>query len=269
MVNAADLEKFLGETAGESDAPVEELLRRSRKQFERRLKGMRRPEAAIGVVNSPLGDLLVALSARGIVLIHYLIGAGLESAVAKLRLLVDPVEDRPSVTPVGAEIRRYLDGDAGALRSRVDLALATTPFQKKVLGKLQEVPRGAVVSYQALGAAAGAPKGARAVGNVMHNNPVPIYLPCHRVIASGGGLGGYGGGRARKLRLLRSEGFALGKRDKALPESVVWGHKDTKIYCRSGCAAVRRADSARLVFYADPAQAKAAGLRPCKECRPE
>ena len=83
MVTAMDLEKFLG--GSEGDASVEELLRRSRKQFERMLKGMRRPEVAIGVVNSPLGNLLVALGARGIVLIHYLFGGDLESTVAKLR----------------------------------------------------------------------------------------------------------------------------------------------------------------------------------------
>src|ERR1051325_3091517 len=155
MVTAMDLEKFLSGGVGESDLPVEELLRRSRKQFDRMLKGMRRPEVAIGVVNSPLGDLLVALGARGIVLIHYLFGDDLESTVAKLRLTLDPVEDRRSVTAIGAEIRRYLDGDTGALRSRVDLTLATTPFQKKVLGKLQEVPRGAVVRCEERGAAAG------------------------------------------------------------------------------------------------------------------
>jgi len=83
MVTAMDLEKFLSGAAGASDLPVEELLRRSRKQFERMLKGMRRPEVAIGVVNSPLGDLLVALGARGIVLIHYLLGGDLESIIAK------------------------------------------------------------------------------------------------------------------------------------------------------------------------------------------
>jgi O-6-methylguanine DNA methyltransferase len=268
MVTTMDLEKFLSGAVGESNPPVEELMRRSRKQFERMLKPMRRPEVAIGVVNSPLGDLLVALGAQGIVLIHYLLGGDLESTVAKLRLTLDPVEDRRSVTAVGAEIRCYLDGDPDALRSRVDLTLATSPFQKKVFGKLQEVPRGAVVSYRALGAAAGAPKAARAIGNVMHNNPVPIYVPCHRVIASGGGLGGYGGGLSRKLRLLRSEGFTLGNAAKSLPVSVVWGHKDTKIYCRSGCPAVQRANSARIIFFADSAQAKTAGLRPCKVCRP-
>ena len=206
-----------------------------------RSNGFAGREAAIGVVNSPLGDLLVALSERGIVLIHYLPGDDdLESTIAKLRLVLDPVEDRRSVKEVGTEIRRYLDGDADALRRNIDLSLAASPFQKKVLHKLREVPRGAVVSYQALGAAAGAPKGARAVGNALHNNPVPIYVPCHRVITSSGGIGGYGGGAARKVQLLRSEGFALGKADDKLPDSVVWGHKGTKIYCRTSCRTTRR-----------------------------
>ena len=88
----------------------------------------------VGVVNSPLGDLLVALSERGIVLIHYLPGGDdLESTIAKLRLVLDPVEDRRSVKEVGTEIRRYLDGDADALRRNIDLSLAVSPFQKKVL----------------------------------------------------------------------------------------------------------------------------------------
>jgi methylated-DNA-[protein]-cysteine S-methyltransferase len=270
MVIDMKLEKLIGRTGNEfGEQTVEELLRRSHKRVDRALKRMRRPEAAVGVVNSPLGDLFVALSGRGIVLIHYLLANDdLESTLAKLRLTLDPVEDRSSVTAVGAEIRRYLDGDADALRRNTDLRLATSPFQKKVLDKLQEVPRGAVLSYQALGAAAGAPKGARAVGNAMHSNPVPIYVPCHRVIASGGGIGGYGGGRARKLQLLRSEGFALGKADTKLPNSVVWGHKDTKIFCRTDCRTTARVDGTQILFFADPGEAKAAGLRPCKICRP-
>lgn len=252
-----------------NEQTVEEMLRRSRRRIDHALKTVRRPETAVGVVNSPLGALLVALGARGIMLIHYLGDADdLESAIAKLRLAVDPVEDRSKIKEVGAEIRRYLAGDADALRRDADLTLAPSPFQKKVLYKLQQVPRGAVVSYQALGAAAGAPKGARAVGNALHNNPVPIYLPCHRVIASDGGLGGYGGGIARKLKLLRSEGFALSKADEKLPDSVVWGRKDTKVFCRSNCQTAARVDRTKIVFFADLREAKQAGLRPCKICRP-
>jgi len=262
------LEKLIGRTSSEfGEQTVEELLHRSHRRLNGAIQRIRRPEAAVGVVNSPLGDLLVALSERGIVLIHYLSG-DLESTIEKLRLTIDPVEGRSSVNEIGAEIRRYLDGNADALRRNIDLSLAASPFQKTVLHKLQEVPRGAVVSYQALGVAAGAPKGARAVGNALHNNPVPIYVPCHRVIASSGGIGGYGGGGARKLQLLRSEGFALGKADKRLPDSVVWGHKGTKIFCRTNCRTTARADRAQILFFADPGEAKAAGLRSCKICRP-
>ncbi|MGH7870897.1 MAG: methylated-DNA--[protein]-cysteine S-methyltransferase [Candidatus Binatia bacterium] len=265
-----NIEKLIGNSGSEfADQTVEALLRRSQRRVDNTLKRIRRPQAAVGVVNSPLGDLLVALSERGVVLIHYLPGDDdFESIIADLRLALDPVDDRRSVKEVGAEIRRYLDGDADALRRNIDLTLAQSPFQKNVLHKLRDIPRGAVVSYQALGAAAGTPKGARAVGNALHNNPVPIYVPCHRVVTSSGGIGGYGGGVARKVQLLRSEGFALGKADDKLPKGVVWGHKGTKIYCRTNCRTTARTDRAQILFFANTGEAKQAGLRPCKICRP-
>jgi methylated-DNA-[protein]-cysteine S-methyltransferase len=265
------MEKLIGSAVGEfKDAGLDELLRRARRRVDSALKRVRRPEAAVGVVRSPLGDLLVAMTARGIVLNHYLVDeSDLESTLGKARLELDLVEDPWAVKEVGEEVRRYLAGEGKALRQKVDLSLAASPFHERVLRKLQEIPRGVVVSYQALGASAGAPKGARAVGNAMHNNPVPIYVPCHRVIASDGGIGGYGGGTARKLQLLRSEGFALGDRDVKLPGSSVWGHKGTKIYCRTNCRTAARVDRSRILFFADPKGARHAGLRPCKICRPE
>jgi len=261
---------LIGSIGGESAAVgIDALLRASRSRLDHALKQVRRPDAAVGIVKSPLGDLLVAMTGRGIVLNHYLLdGRDLAATISKIRSQLDLVEDARAIKVVGAEIRRYLDGDGAALRQRVDLMLAASPFQQKVLRKLQEVPRGAVVGYQALGAAAGAPRGARAVGNAMHNNPVPIYVPCHRVIASDGGIGGYGGGIPRKLQLLRSEGFALGAAALRLPDNVVWGHKGTKIYCRDSCRTGARVDRSRILFFADAREAKQAGMRPCKLCRP-
>ena len=78
----------------------------------------------------------------------------------------------------------------------------------------------------------------------------------------------YGGGVARKVQLLRSEGFELGKADERLPDGVVWGHKGTKIYCRTNCRTTARVDRTRILFFADSREAKQAGLRPCKICRP-
>ncbi len=253
-----------------SDAMVEEILREARGGFARALERIRRPQAALGVVKSVLGDLLVALTARGVVLNHYLRdGADLAATIAHLRQYFDLVEDRRAAQEIGEEVRRYVGGDAAALRQPVDLALVNGAFQRKVLTKLMAVvPRGAVISYQALGAAAGAPDAARAVGNALHHNPVPVYVPCHRVVASGGAIGGYGGGLPRKLQLLRAEGFALEDTAAAIPAEAVCGHHSTGIYCRRGCRAGARAHRARIMFFASPAQARRAGLRPCKLCRP-
>ena len=192
-----------------TEAVIEQLLRRSRADIDKSLKRIRRPQAAVGVVKSPLGNLLVAMTARGIALNHYVEDPGnAAAAMAKLRLEFDPVEDQRAVGEVGEEVNRYLSGEANALRQNVDLTLAGNPFQKKVLDKLQSVPRGALISYQALGPRRG-PEECKSRRQCLHNNPVPIYMPCHRVISSDGKIGGYGGGAARKLQLLRSEGFAL------------------------------------------------------------
>jgi methylated-DNA-[protein]-cysteine S-methyltransferase len=265
------IEKLIESAGGDSkDQALDALLRRARRRVDSILKQVRRPQAAIGVVQSPLGDLLVAVTGRGIVLNHYLNdGEDLAATLENVRPQLDLVDDSRAVKEIGTEIRRYLAGDAKALRQNIDLSLACSPFQQKVLRKLQEVPRGAVISYQGLGAAAGAPQGARAVGNAMHNNPVPIYVPCHRVIASGGGLGGYGGGAGRKLQLLRSEGFALGVADVKLPDSAVWGHRGSQTYCRRNCRTAARVDPKRILFFAGSDKARHAGLRPCKICRPD
>ena len=266
-----EIEKLIGSAGGEfKDEALDALLRAARRRVDRAMKHVRRLQAAVGVVQSPLGELLVAVTGRGIVLNHYLLNGGdLAATIENVRPQLDLVEDPSTVKQIGEEIRRYLAGEAKALRQNIDLILATSPFQQKVLRKLQEVPRGAVVSYQGLGAAAGAPKGARAVGNAMHHNPVPIYVPCHRVIASDGGLGGYGGGAGRKLQLLRSEGFALGNGDVKLPHSSVWGHRGSKIYCRANCRTTARVDRGRVWFFAGPDHARHAGFRPCKICRPD
>jgi methylated-DNA-[protein]-cysteine S-methyltransferase len=264
------IEKLMGSMGNPfEDEVVEALLHRLRGSVDRALKRIRRPQAAVGVVRSPLGDLLVARSPRGVVLSHYLDDdREVAAIIAKLRLAFDPVEDQRAVGEVGEEVRRYLAGDATALRQNVDLTLAGHAFQRKVLHKLQAVPRGAVISYQALGAAAGTPNGARAVGNALHDNPLPIYVPCHRVISSDGRIGGYGGGAARKLQLLRSEGFAVDNAAARIPDNVVWGHQGTKIYCRKNCRTAAHVDRARILFFADPGQAQRVGMQPCKICRP-
>ncbi len=90
-----------------------------------------------------------------------------------------------------------------------DLSLAAPGFSTKVLEATLRIPYGSVSTYSEVAAVAGSPRGARAAGNALGANPLPIVVPCHRVLHSGGGIGGYGGGLERKRALLALEGVRL------------------------------------------------------------
>lgn len=111
-------------------------------------------------------------------------------------------------TPLLAEARRQLLAYlAGELREfDLPLSPAGTQFQRQVWEELRKVPYGRTVSYGELARRVGRPKAARAVGQANHNNPIPIIIPCHRVVGSGGALTGYAGGLEIKEKLLRLEG---------------------------------------------------------------
>jgi methylated-DNA-[protein]-cysteine S-methyltransferase len=84
-----------------------------------------------------------------------------------------------------------------------------TPFQRSVWQAILSIPRGATISYAELARRAGRPGAARAVGQAVGSNPIPLLIPCHRVVASDGGLGGFGGGLPMKRKLLRQEGVEV------------------------------------------------------------
>src|SRR4029077_4137175 len=102
----------------------------------------------------------------------------------------------------------YFTGKRHAFDLALDLR-AAPDFYRRVLAELAAVPYGTTTTYGALAAQVGAPKAARAIGTVMNRNPVPIVLPCHRVVGANGSLTGYGGGLPRKEWLLRLEGALL------------------------------------------------------------
>jgi len=106
-----------------------------------------------------------------------------------------------------AAVRSYFHGEeasSGFANSLIS-ASASTPFERAVLAEVARIPRGETRSYGDVAELAGHPRAARAVGNVMHNNPFPIVIPCHRVIKGDGSLGGYGGAEETKAWLLRFE----------------------------------------------------------------
>ena len=250
----------------DDDHDLDAVLAKGRDRFERMVARERRPLARVGVIDSPMGRLFIADGPRGILSIHFMDGKGPEP-IEMMRGKFDVIEDQAAADRIGEEIRRFVAGDREALTHDIDLSLVESEFKRRALTKLCKVPLGSVVTYQGLARAVGAPDAQRAIGSAMGSNPIPIYVPCHRVIKSDLSIGNYGGGVERKLKLLRAEGFAVGT-DLRVPAHAVMGHQRTHIYCRPQCPAAKRADSGRMYIFADSDRARGAGLRACKICRP-
>jgi methylated-DNA-[protein]-cysteine S-methyltransferase len=251
-----------------TDAAIDNILRIARRRLARALAPIRRPVARIGVIESRLGRLLAAESPRGLVALTYLDSRDGKTTIAALKRKFDLVDDPETAARIGAEIDQYLAGDPEAIAQRpIDLSLVASAFQRRALTRLREVPPGSVVTYQGLAAAIGSPSSQRAIGTAMASNPLPIYVPCHRVIKSDGKIGNYGGGVERKLKLLRAEGFAVDRGDRVGPQAV-YGHWQSRIFCRPTCSAVRRAERQKWIIFTDPERARGVGMRACKLCRP-
>jgi len=244
------------------DEMIEELLRKARSRLARALDRIRRPLVRVAVIESSIGRLLAAQSPRG------LDSNDTASVLTAVRRRFDVVEDDVVASEIGGEIERLMQGDTGAVSARaVDLSLVESNFQRRALARLRRVPAGSVISYQGLAAAIGVPSGQRAIGNTVASNPVPIYVPCHRVIRSDGSLGNYGGGPERKLKLLRAEGFSVDLQ-RRVPPDAVYGHWVSHIFCRPTCSAVRRAERRQWLIFTNPERAQQFGMRACKLCHP-
>lgn len=165
-------------------------------------------DAAYDVIDTELGPLLAAVTDRGLARISYD-----PEPVRELERLARVAGPRVLRAPRALdETRRELDEYLAGRRRTFDLELdlrGQAPFAISVLGELAKVPYGRTATYGELATRAGNPRAARAVGMVMNRNPVPIVLPCHRIVGSSGSLVGYGGGLERKEKLLRLEGAIL------------------------------------------------------------
>ena len=163
-------------------------------------------DVAYGTYESPLGSLTLMVTPRGLVRLSYP-GEGIEGQLQELAERVSPrILEAPERTD---DVRRQLDAYFAGERRAFDLPIdwrLVRGFAGHVLRATARIPFGGVSSYREIAAAAGSPNAYRAAGNALGSNPVPIVVPCHRVLHSGGGLGGYTGGLERKRYLLQLEG---------------------------------------------------------------
>jgi methylated-DNA-[protein]-cysteine S-methyltransferase len=163
-------------------------------------------DVAYGTYDSPLGPLTLVVTPRGLVRLSYP-DEPIEAELAEIAERVSPrVLEAPERTD---EVRRELDAYFAGKRHHFDVPIdwrLVRGFAGEVLRATARIPFGHVSTYREVAAEAGSPNAYRAAGNALGSNPVPIVVPCHRVLHAGGGLGGYTGGLDRKRFLLRLEG---------------------------------------------------------------
>jgi methylated-DNA-[protein]-cysteine S-methyltransferase len=168
-------------------------------------------DVAYDFADTPVGNLFVATTDQGLCRISF--DAEPEREVERLARAFGVRVLRASrpIDPVRRQLDEYFEERRTAFDLDVDLR-PSAEFSRQVLMRLAKVPHGQLTTYGALAKAAGRPRAARAVGTVMNRNPIPIVLPCHRVVGSNGSLVGYGGGLDRKRLLLSLEGALLDER---------------------------------------------------------
>ena len=156
-------------------------------------------------IETPVGPLLLGATSDAVVLCDFAERAMIDAQLASVRRRIGPtrVGDEPLLDRLERQLREFLAGD----RRDFDLPLDApgSAFQERVWGVLRAIPYGETISYRELAARVGVPAASRAVGRANGSNRLALVIPCHRVIAANGGLGGYGGGLPAKRRLLDLE----------------------------------------------------------------
>ena len=170
-------------------------------------------EVAYGSIDSPVGKLLTAVTPRGLLRVSY-DSYDPDAVLQEISEKVSPrvLEDVARLDPVRRQLDEYFEGSRRDFELKVDWSL-TRGFFQKILRETARLGYGQLATYKQMAEAAGSPRATRAAGNALRSNPIPIVVPCHRIVRTGGNLGGYSGelgpyagGPQIKERLLKLEG---------------------------------------------------------------
>jgi methylated-DNA-[protein]-cysteine S-methyltransferase len=170
------------------------------------------PDVAYAIVDTPVGQVVAANTKRGLASLSYADHHGcVDRVLEALSAGISPrvLEAPARLDEVRRELDEYFEGRRRAFDLAIDLSLIKTPFSKRLLQATARIPFGETRTYRDMAAAAGNAAAVRAAGNALGHNPIPIVVPCHRVLRTGGSIGGYTGGLDRKVKLLATEGIEL------------------------------------------------------------
>ena len=220
-------------------------------------------------LETSFGRLYLAYSPRGLQFVAPADGDEAFVAAYAARFGTAPLADPAPPSALLEGVARALAGDRRAAR-RLPLDLGTLgSFERSVLTKALEIPRGEVRTYAWVAREVGQPRALRAVGRALGRNPIPFVIPCHRVVGSGGRLTGYAFGLSLKERVLREEGVDPDElRATAARGERFHASRTTRIFCLPTCRHARRIQPANVVPFRSELAAVEAGYRPCRDCRP-
>jgi methylated-DNA-[protein]-cysteine S-methyltransferase len=230
---------------------------------------------AYRIFPSPLGHILIGRSEHGIAVVEYLHGG---SSLRASRLArVEGVE----AVPGGEELERlqrdlldYITGRRRSLDWTLDWRLARSDFERAVLEATANIPYGAVASYAGVARRIGKPSAVRAVAQALRWNPLPIVVPCHRIIGTSGALTGYSGDKVGlKRELLAVEGIQAvgGRSDSRIARETLYHYErnDAHEYCLPTCGDIGRRPIGTVTLLNSRELAGSMGLVPCSACRPD
>ncbi len=174
-------------------------------RFVERAQAKRLIDVAVTTMDSPIGPLLLMATPKGLVRIAFE-SESRDEVLGEVAEQLSPriLEAPRRLDPVRRELEKYFEGKLHDFDLPLDWSL-TGDFARRVLRRTARIPYGSVASYGDVALGVGTPRGARAVGNALGSNPIPVVVPCHRVVRTGGAIGGYGGGLTRKRFLLALE----------------------------------------------------------------
>lgn len=225
------------------------------------------------VFATPLGPVLIAATEQGVTLVEYVERRdGADSWLLRQRR-IEPEAGGAPLERFHGELLDYLAGRRTRLDWPLDLRFVRSDFQRAVLQATARVPFGAVSSYAGIASDIGRPLAVRAVAGALRRNPVPIVVPCHRIVGSGGALVGYAGTRiGLKERLLGAEGVRMRHRRRAVTidraAMYAWDRSD-RAYCLPTCGSISERPIGSVTLFASAREAEALGLAPCDDCRPD
>lgn len=217
-------------------------------------------------LESPIGAVFVARSAVGISRVSREASAAAFERAYRARF---GRAARPAREPAPAALARWIREGAAAPEPKFDLR-ELSEFERAVLTKALEIPRGQVRSYAWIAKEIGAPRAVRAAGSALAHNPVPLLIPCHRVVRSDGRIGRYSlGGDRFKRTILEAEGAHPELIERVAASGVRFlGNEQKRYFCVPTCGGIASLLEENQVRFHSEREAREAGYRPCGACRP-